>query len=524
MRNALLIATDTYADPTLRSLRAPGADALALGLLLANPEIGGFATEVLHNRPAHVVTQAVEALLANAGADDLVLLYFSGHGIKSAAGELHLAMTDTRTELLRATSLAAATVRDMVDDTVAAQVVVWLDCCFSGAFPSGQRAKAGGQADVLDQLRTDGSGCAVMTASTRFQYAFEGAGAVDELGGAQESVFTASIVEGLRTGAADLGGDGRVDAAELYRYVHDRVKSLTPHQTPTRNDRLTGEVYIAFAAPVYEGETSVVQLTTEDVAGWPAFHPNGRFLVFDGTVFDTVTWAVAAVLPATTPQAFSRDGRWLVTGHEGKAVVWDVTDPSPLAWRFVTRLDTEVDPGVEFGFDDAGTMLIRQGSLAGWTTDDWEPEPSDPDDEMVAYLVPGRPSLLLALVGPEGAVIDMDSDELVHELDGSYQRLEAVDADGRVAVFRTSAGLVVTRDWEFLLRLPPAPGMEEFCAAGVDTVVTTGPAGMRVFGLEEKEVLFSWDGGACHQPAMSADERFLVVPGVDGLRLWSVEI
>jgi hypothetical protein len=53
------------------------------------------------------------------------------------------------------------------------------------------------------------------------------------------------IVDGLRSGEADLNGDGVIDASELYGYVFDRVREVAPEQTPTRNDQLAGEVYIA---------------------------------------------------------------------------------------------------------------------------------------------------------------------------------------------------------------------------------------------------------------------------------------
>lgn len=81
--------------------------------------------------------------------------------------------------------------------------MVWLDCCYSGGFPSGAIAKA------------------------------------------QESVFTSAIVAGLRSGDADLNRDGEIDAGELYEYVYDWVKARTPNQTPTRNDQVTGQLYIA---------------------------------------------------------------------------------------------------------------------------------------------------------------------------------------------------------------------------------------------------------------------------------------
>ncbi len=59
-RKALIIANDTYEHRALQNLRAPAADAEALGRVLGDPAIGGFDVEVMHNEPAHVIQGRVE--------------------------------------------------------------------------------------------------------------------------------------------------------------------------------------------------------------------------------------------------------------------------------------------------------------------------------------------------------------------------------------------------------------------------------------------------------------------------------
>jgi hypothetical protein len=238
-RIAVLIATDVYADDEFSNLRTPCTDATALAGVLADPRIGAFEVRTLMNSPAQEIRQVLDETFTDAGRDDLVLLHVSGHGIKDEAGRLHLVMSDTRRRHLRASAIAAAWVRELIDHSAARRVVVWLDCCFSGAFPPGFTPKGTETVDAIDQLTGDsGRGCAVMTASTKIQYAFER----DEM-----SLFTQAIVEGLRTGAADLGDDGRIDASELYSFVYDWVRGRTPNQTPTRNDTLSGDIYIAYS-------------------------------------------------------------------------------------------------------------------------------------------------------------------------------------------------------------------------------------------------------------------------------------
>ncbi|MEU4762260.1 caspase family protein [Actinosynnema sp. NPDC023794] len=245
MRRALLIATDTYRDPTFGALRAPRLDAAELDVVLSDPAIGGFDTEVLVNEPVQHLRERIETVLGQAGHDDLVLLYLSGHGVKARLGDLHFVTTDTRHTVLATTSLDAAFVRRQIDDSLAGQVAVWLDCCYGGAFPSGMLPRATEDVDVVQQL-AEGRGCAVMTASTHIQYAYEPVGDhVDDR--AEPSVFTKAIIDGLRTGDADLDHDGEISARDLYGYVHDRVRRTNPDQTPTSSGTLSGDLRIAYA-------------------------------------------------------------------------------------------------------------------------------------------------------------------------------------------------------------------------------------------------------------------------------------
>lgn len=120
-----------------------------------------------------------------------------------------------------------------------------LDCCYAGAFERGMFSRADAEAHVQDSFsgleRTAGQrGRAVLTASSAVEYAFEGdrlvasAGARSsaEKGRPGPSLFTGALVEGLRTGAADLNGDGEIGLSELAEYVSQRIRRITPHQNP----------------------------------------------------------------------------------------------------------------------------------------------------------------------------------------------------------------------------------------------------------------------------------------------------
>jgi len=246
-RKALIVANDEYEQEGLQNLAAPAADAEALSRVLADPEIGAFAVQVARNEPAHVVQSRIEDLFADSRPGDVLLLHFSGHGLKSESGELFFAAPNTRPARLGSTAIPADFVQRCIRDSRSRSIVLLLDCCYGGAFAQGVRVRASGDLNILDSFPQEkshgGRGRAVITASSSMGYAFEG----DPQSGdrPQPSVFTAALVEGLATGDADRDEDGWVSLNELYDYVFDRVRERNPHQTPNRQVELQGELYLA---------------------------------------------------------------------------------------------------------------------------------------------------------------------------------------------------------------------------------------------------------------------------------------
>jgi hypothetical protein len=247
-RKALIIANDTYEQEALGDLQAPAADAEALGRVLGDPQIGGFAVQVVHNEPAHVIQAQIEEVFSESRPDDVLLLHFSGHGLKNESGELFFAAANTRPNRLGSTAVSADFVQRQMRTSRSRSVVLLLDCCYGGAFAQGVKVRAAGDVNVLDSFpkgRTGGGrGRAVITASGAMEFAFEG----DRLGDDQSrrpSVFTTALVEGLATGEADRDEDGWISLDELYEYLFDKVREQNPHQTPSRQFELEGELYLA---------------------------------------------------------------------------------------------------------------------------------------------------------------------------------------------------------------------------------------------------------------------------------------
>jgi len=240
-RLALIISYSEYQDPGLQQLVAPSQDAADLARVLADGTIGDFEVQTFINRPSYEVHREIESFFAGRKRDDLLLLYFSGHGIKDEDGRLYLATTDTRRKLLRSTAVPTTFINEVMTASRSRRQVLILDCCYSGAFARGMVAKGSESVDI--RSRFGGRGQVVLTSSNALQYAFEG----DEIiGEGIRSVFTHYLVRGLETGEADLNGDGWISLDELYDYVYERVIAETPQQTPGKwTFDLQGEIVIA---------------------------------------------------------------------------------------------------------------------------------------------------------------------------------------------------------------------------------------------------------------------------------------
>jgi uridine phosphorylase len=229
-RAALVIATTSYQDPELRQLRAPAHDAQDLAEVLADPGIGAFNVTSVIDADEWQARRAIDAFLSGRGVGDLVVVYVSCHGVLDRRNRLYFAAADTVKTQLSSTGIPSAWLLDQLEDCRARRQVLILDCCFSGAFAHGSKGDA--DLDLERRLAVPGRGQAVLTASRAGEYSFEG----QALPGTEVSgsVFTAGLVEGLRTGAADAGGDGYVSVDEAYDYAYRYVQSSGASQTPQR--------------------------------------------------------------------------------------------------------------------------------------------------------------------------------------------------------------------------------------------------------------------------------------------------
>jgi uncharacterized caspase-like protein len=264
-RVALLIGNGTFLpDSGLDNLRGPVNDVERLAAVLGDPERGNFEVRTFLDRPGSEVFPAIEDVVNDATRDDLVLIFYAGHGKLDGGGRLCLAMAETQTRRVFSTSISASGLTNLLGNGGAGAIVLLLDCCYSGAMS--KEFHRGSATEELGALAREVSGLHVITATTGTQTARE---REEEADGLYMGAFTRQIVEGLRSGTADRDGDGIVTLSDLERHLRETVRQQTPRRT---SHDASGDPMIARALP----QATADERRLERLGRW---HNDGRLTV-----------------------------------------------------------------------------------------------------------------------------------------------------------------------------------------------------------------------------------------------------
>ncbi|MCP4701869.1 MAG: tetratricopeptide repeat protein [Gammaproteobacteria bacterium] len=241
---ALLIGNGEYEDKNIPGLSRPSRNVEDLAKVLSDPKTGGFEAEQVKTLIDHsksTIEREIARFFNNRKRDDLLLLYYAGHGFLDDRGLLYLAMRDMENDLLDVTAIPAAFIARQMGKSRAKQQILLLDCCHSGAFKAVAHEGA------------SGATVAVLTASDVTEFAWEKEQKETEVAKpekqAQHTVFTRHLLEGLTGRAAKR--DGSITCDSLYAYLRARLKESK--QNPLRLapfGRLESDILLAKTAPV----------------------------------------------------------------------------------------------------------------------------------------------------------------------------------------------------------------------------------------------------------------------------------
>ena len=236
-RWAVVVGVGEYQSADIPDLEFAPSDARAVKEFLESDAAGPF-DEVLYleneRATGAAMREALFVFLQQADWDDLVVIYYAGHGAPDPGrpDNLYLLPTDADLNSLASSGFPMWDVKTALRRQIAAErVLVIADACHSAGTADG---------DVVGG--TDGNNIAggfqglftpsrrlMMTAADTNEFSLE-----DERWGGH-GVFTHFLLEGLR-GEADLNGNGIVTFTELFEHVSENVRAETRgRQNPQRS-------------------------------------------------------------------------------------------------------------------------------------------------------------------------------------------------------------------------------------------------------------------------------------------------
>jgi len=341
-RYAVVMGVNRYEDPTFPALKHAVDDAEALSGQLRSEVAGGFDEVVTLTDPTRGdALAALREVAAKVRRDDLVLVYFSGHGTRVRVGEQSrrfLLVRDATARDLSTSALELESLQAWVGALPASRRALIVDACFDGDGKS--VARPGSVQDLPAPRHHPGLGEAHLFATTAGRPSRED----DKLG---HGVYTYYLLDALSWSfqEADLDGDGVLTAWEAHDHARSRVVERTEGvQVPEAAFQVVGEADVVLA-----GQPDARQARERALV---YLYPSG------GHDFDGATLAIdgrdKGTLPGTVPLAPGRhhvrvrdaDGEVVVDGvmrfasgrsYRADEVARLAQGPSRmLGWRLVT--------------------------------------------------------------------------------------------------------------------------------------------------------------------------------------------
>ena len=225
---AIIVGVSKYTH--MRSLRYTDDDAYRMYAFLRSPEGGAVKDKnikvlVDENATRDRILDSIDELFMTAGKDDIVMFYFSGHGLKGSfvpsdydgtTGEIY------HNEILSRLSRCNAKGK-----------IVIADACHSGGMGAesntGFTMKSGIADGAMDNyyraFHQSKGGTALLLSSKAEENSIE-------FNGLRQGIFSHYLLRGLK-GEADMDSNNIVTIFELYQFIHTGVVNYTENiQTP----------------------------------------------------------------------------------------------------------------------------------------------------------------------------------------------------------------------------------------------------------------------------------------------------
>ncbi|PJN21108.1 substrate-binding domain-containing protein [Kitasatospora sp. CB02891] len=207
----ILLGGTTYVEKALTRVPEVANNLVGMFSMLTDPGLGGFTTKQCEIVTAADLGQVHEILeTAAIEAEDLLLFYYSGHGIfdQSDNHALYLSLYNTVRTRLATTALNFGLVRKAFRESNARTKIVILDCCYAG------QVIVGGLDDGFPMARLNIAGSHLMASAPGHEVA-------RVLPGETRTAFTGRLLDLLETGLP--GGGELLRSGEVFRALRNRI-------------------------------------------------------------------------------------------------------------------------------------------------------------------------------------------------------------------------------------------------------------------------------------------------------------
>lgn len=212
---AVVIGVASYNH--MPTLRYTDDDAYRMFAFLKSPEGGALADHQIkllidEDATKERIVEAMRDVFTKAGPNDLVFLYYSGHGLKGSFLPIDFDGFNNRLEHKE--------INEILEESPAKYKLCIADACHSGSLLA---MKSGSATNILESyyetLAKAEAGTALIMSSKSEETSLESSGL-------RQGVFSHFLIRGLK-GEADTDQNKVITVGELFAYINDNVRKYT---------------------------------------------------------------------------------------------------------------------------------------------------------------------------------------------------------------------------------------------------------------------------------------------------------
>jgi len=249
-RWAVVVGVSQYkhANKGIASLRYADDDAKAFYDFLKTPQGGAFPESNIKllldkNATLSNLTEAINVFLAKAIEEDIVIIYFAGHGSPDPSNQknMFLLTYDTDPNKMASSAYLMEDLKKAMERFIKARnILVFADACHSAGITGGYATRSRSEEMIINRyllnLAQSENSTLIFTAAEASEKSQE-----STKWGGGHGVFTWALLEGMK-GQADQNDDGIITIGELIDFTQEKVKRETnsqqhPDKSSTKFDR-----------------------------------------------------------------------------------------------------------------------------------------------------------------------------------------------------------------------------------------------------------------------------------------------